>query len=88
MEQSSLGIYTYHYIEEAIDFIQKHKPPEGYFVGFSGGKDSIVTLKLVEMSGVKYEAYYSCTRIDPPEIYKFIHKYFPSVVWLYPKMTL
>ena len=28
---------------EAIAFLRAHEPEEGYFVGFSGGKDSIVT---------------------------------------------
>ncbi|MDR3361859.1 MAG: phosphoadenosine phosphosulfate reductase family protein [Desulfovibrio sp.] len=73
--------------DEAIDFLRKHEPPEGYFVGFSGGKDSIVTLELCRMAGVKHQAYYSCTRIDPPEIYKFIKQHYPDVIWLYPKMT-
>ena len=57
---------------EAISFLREHEPPEGYFVGFSGGKDSIVTLQLVRMSGVKHTPYYTCTRIDPPEMYRFI----------------
>jgi hypothetical protein len=26
--------------EEAIAFLQQHEPEEGYFLGFSGGKDS------------------------------------------------
>lgn len=34
-------------IPESIAYIREHEPPEGYFVGFSGGKDSIVTLELV-----------------------------------------
>ncbi|MDR2056590.1 MAG: phosphoadenosine phosphosulfate reductase family protein [Desulfovibrio sp.] len=73
--------------DEAIDFLRAHEPQEGYFVGFSGGKDSIVTLELCLMAGVKHQAYYSCTRIDPPEIYKFIRQYYPDVTWLYPKIT-
>ena len=85
--QSSFKIYTDHYVEEAIAFIKEHEPPEGYFVGFSGGKDSIVCLELTKMAGVKYEAYFSCTRIDPPEIYKFIREHYPEVIWCYPKVS-
>ena len=72
---------------EAIAFIREHEPPEGYFVGFSGGKDSIVTLELVRMSGVKHQAYYSATGIDPPEVVKFIRQNYPEVKWLRPKMS-
>lgn len=72
-------------VEESIAFIREHEPPEGYFVGFSGGKDSIVTLELTRMAGVKHEAYYACTGIDPPEVVKFIKQHYPEVKWLYPK---
>lgn len=74
-------------VDEAVGFLREHAPPEGYFVGFSGGKDSIVTLELCRMAGVKYQAYYSCTRIDPPEMYRFIRQHYPDVIWLFPKMT-
>jgi phosphoadenosine phosphosulfate reductase len=39
------------------------------------------------MAGVKHQAYYSCTRIDPPEMYRFIRQHYPGVTWLFPKMT-
>jgi phosphoadenosine phosphosulfate reductase len=85
--QQSINGLQEQYIQESIDFIREHEPPEGYFVGFSGGKDSIVTLELVKMSGVKFEAYYSCTGIDPPEIYRFIRINYPEVIWKYPKIS-
>jgi phosphoadenosine phosphosulfate reductase len=66
--------------EIAIDFIREHEPEEGYFVGFSGGKDSIVVLDLVQRAGVKHQAYYSATGIDPPELVKFINAYYPYVI--------
>lgn len=72
---------------EAIQFLREHEPPEGYYVGFSGGKDSIVTLEVCRMAGVKHTAYYSCTRIDPPEVVRFIRERYPDVKWLYPKET-
>lgn len=76
------------YIRESIDFLRAHEPPEGYFVGFSGGKDSIVSLELCRMARVKHQAFYSCTRIDPPEMYRFIRYNYPDVTWLYPKITM
>lgn len=72
---------------DAIAFIQEHEPPDGYYVGFSGGKDSIVTLELTRMSGVKHQAYYSATGIDPPEVVQFIRKNYPNVIHLRPAMS-
>lgn len=78
---------TFEMYRESLRFIRQNEPPEGYYVGFSGGKDSIVTLNLVKMSGVNFKAYYSCTGIDPPEVVRFIKKEYPEVIFLYPKMT-
>jgi len=76
------------YIRESIAFLREHEPPEGYFVGFSGGKDSITTLHLCRLAGVKHQAFYSCTRIDPPEMYRYIRTAHPEVQWLYPSTTI
>lgn len=73
--------------DEAIAFIQEHEPPEGYYVGFSGGKDSIVLLDLMRRAGVKYKAYYNMTLIDPPELVRFIRKHYPEVIMLKPDIT-
>ena len=76
------------YITESIDFLRANEPDEGYFVGFSGGKDSIVSLHLCRLAGVKHHAFYSCTRIDPPEMYRFLRTHYPEVTWLYPHTTI
>ena len=34
-------------VAAAIELLQKHEPPEGYYVAFSGGKDSVVILEVV-----------------------------------------
>lgn len=75
------------YIAEAIEFLREHEPPEGYYVGFSGGKDSVVTLRLCRLAGVAHKAFYACTRVDPPEMYPFIKTYYPEVAWLFPKKS-
>lgn len=74
-------------VAESLDFLRSHEPPEGYFVGFSGGKDSIVTLELCRIAGVKHQAFYSATGIDPPEVVQFIRGYYPEVIFLKPKIT-
>ena len=74
-------------VAESIEFLREHEPPEGYFVGFSGGKDSIVALELCRMAGVKHYAFYSATGIDPPEVVKFIRREYPGVKFLKPPMT-
>lgn len=58
--------------------------PDGFHVGFSGGKDSQALLELVKMAGVKYTAEYSVTGNDPPDNVRFIREKYPDVVWYHP----
>lgn len=72
------------YVQDAIAFLRRKEPPEGYFVGFSGGKDSIVTLELCRMAGVKHQTYFTQTTIDPPELLQFIKTNYSEIKWLRP----
>jgi len=59
-------------VQTAIDRLKAFEPHEGYWLAYSGGKDSGVIKRLAEMAGVKFEAHYSCTSVDPPELVRFI----------------
>lgn len=69
----------------AIDRIRTLEPENGYSVSFSGGKDSIVVYDLVKRAGVKHEAHYAITTIDPPEVIRFINTHYPEVIHDRPK---
>lgn len=56
-------------------------------VAFSGGKDSQTVYHLTEAAGVEFEAVYSATTIDPPEVVRFIRKHYPMVRFHVPKMS-
>lgn len=51
----------------------------GYYLAFSGGKDSVVCKALLDLAGVKYDAHYRVTSVDPPELVKFIKEKHPDV---------
>lgn len=72
-------------VDKAIMRIKSFEPPEGYYLCFSGGKDSCVIKALADMAGVKYDAHYSVTGIDPPDLVRFIKEFHPDVIFDYPR---
>jgi phosphoadenosine phosphosulfate reductase len=70
-------------VEKAIKRLQLYEPPEGYYLCFSGGKDSVVIKALADMAGVKYDAHYNVTSVDPPELVRFIKREYPEVEFEY-----
>lgn len=80
-------------IKTSIETIQKAaKLAKNYtgkplVVAFSGGKDSQTVYHLTEAAGVDFEAVYSATTIDPPEVVRFIREHYPSVRFHVPTMS-
>ena len=68
-------------VDLAIQRLKTFEPPEGYYVAFSGGKDSQCVYHLCQMAGVKFDAHYAVTSVDPPELVRFIRKNYPDVIW-------
>ena len=60
-------------------------PEGGYYLAFSGGKDSQVLLELARMAGVKYHAVHSVTGVDDPRTIYFIRENYPEVEMRHPK---
>lgn len=67
-----LNMYGMDKVELAIERLKAYEPEEGYFLAFSGGKDSVVVKALCDMAGVKYDAHYHITTVDPPELVQFV----------------
>ena len=72
-------------VEKAIKRLQMYEPEEGYYLCFSGGKDSCVIKALADMAGVKYDAHYSISSVDPPELVRFIKDVHPDVILEHPR---
>lgn len=58
---------------------------DGYYLAFSGGKDSQVLLDLAVRAGVKFKAWYSVTGNDAPDNVYFIRNNYPDVKFVHPK---
>jgi phosphoadenosine phosphosulfate reductase len=75
-------------VKIAIERLKCFEPPEGYYLAFSGGKDSVVIKRLAEMAGVKFDAHYNATTVDPPELVRFIREHHPDVEIVKPDIPM
>lgn len=75
-------------IQRAISNLQKYEPADGYYLAFSGGKDSTVIYDLAKKAGVVFEPHYHFTTVDPPELVQFIKLHYPGITWDRPKKSM
>ena len=82
-------------IEYSIDLLRKSEkmairldPENGFYLAFSGGKDSQALYHIALMAGVKFKAHMNLTSIDPPEVIRFVKKQYPDVELIKPKMSI
>jgi len=71
----------------SIERLRLFEPLEGYVLCYSGGKDSDVLLALAIEAGVKFEAVYHLTTIDPPEVVRHVRSH-PEVEISKPKLSM
>jgi len=74
------------HVQLAIDRLKEFQNPEGYYLAFSGGKDSLVVKQLLIMSGVKYDSHYNNTTIDPPPLVRYIREHHKDVIFHNPRV--
>lgn len=77
-----------HRIEQSVTLLRRaerlaieYDPDDGFFLAFSGGKDSQALYHIAELAGVKFKAHFSPTTVDPPELMRFIRKNYPECEW-------
>ena len=56
----------------AIDRLKTFAPEDGYFLAYSGGKDSDCIKILAHLAGVKFEAVHNLTTVDAPETVQYV----------------
>ena len=68
-------------LETAVERIRYFCAGKKTLVAFSGGKDSQCCYHLCEAAGIDFDAQYSVTRFEPPELIDFIRANYPAVIF-------
>lgn len=58
--------------KKAIERLKAFEPADGYYLAYSGGKDSDCIKILAQLSGVKFEAVHNLTTVDAPETVRYV----------------
>lgn len=56
----------------AIERFKAFEPEDGYYLAYSGGKDSDCIKILAQLAGVKFEAVHNLTTVDAPETVYYV----------------
>lgn len=74
---------------EAIHYLKAFEPKDerGYYLCYSGGKDSDTIKILAQLAGVKFEAHHNLTTVDAPETVYYVRSQKDVIVDL-PEKTM
>jgi len=80
--------YSINLIKKMESLALTYDKMNGFYLAFSGGKDSQAIFQLTKEAGVKYKAHMNPTSIDPPEVIHFVKHQYPEVERIKPKMSI
>ena len=82
-------------LDYSIDLLRKAEkmalrldPENGFWLAFSGGKDSQALYHVAQRAGVRFKAHMNLTSVDPPEVIRFVKRQYPDVELIKPRMSI
>lgn len=75
-------------LRKAERLAMHYDPQDGYFLAFSGGKDSQALYHMAQLVGVRFQAHMNLTSVDPPEVIRFVRQQYPDVQMTKPKDSI
>lgn len=80
--------YSIALLRKAESMALRLDPENGFYLAFSGGKDSQALYHIAQMAGVKFKAHMNLTSVDPPEVIRFVRRQYPDVELIKPKISI
>ena len=80
--------YSIRLLQKAERLALAYDSRGGYYLAFSGGKDSQALLHIAQLAGVRYEGHMNLTSVDPPEVIRFVKEHYPEVELIKPKASI
>ena len=72
-------LHSVELLQKAEKIALNYDAEQGYFLAFSGGKDSQALYHIAQLAGVRFNGHMNLTSVDPPEVIRFVKKNYPEV---------
>ena len=81
-------LYSIQLLQKAEKIALSYDPDNGYYLAFSGGKDSQCLYHIAQLAGVRFQAHMNLTSVDPPEVIRFVKTQYPDVQLIKPQRSI
>lgn len=81
-------MYSIDLLQKAEKIALNYDAENGYYLAFSGGKDSQALYHITQLAGVRFHGHMNLTSVDPPEVIRFVKKNYPEVELIKPKKSI
>lgn len=93
LERASEGLrkkmlHSVELLQKAEQIALNYDVENGYYLAFSGGKDSQALYHITQLAGVKIRSHMNLTSVDPPEVIRFVKKNYPEVELIKPGKSI
>ena len=80
--------YSVNLLRKAEKLAKAYDPDNGYYLAFSGGKDSQALYHVARLAGVQFKAHMNFTSVDPADVIRFVRREYPDVHTIPPKDSI
>ena len=81
-------LHSVELLRKAEKIAKVYDPEDGFYLAFSGGKDSQALIHMAQLAGVQFKGHFSPTSVDPPAVIKFIRQQYPEVEFEHLKESI
>ncbi len=81
-------LHSVELLQKAEKIALNYDAENGYYLAFSGGKDSQALFHIAQLAGVKFRGHMNLTSVDPPEVIRFVKRNYPEVELIKPKKSI
>ena len=81
-------LHSVELLQKAEKIALNYDAENGYYLAFSGGKDSQALFHMTQLAGVKFRGHMNLTSVDPPEVIRFVKKNYPEVELIKPGKSI